>query len=427
MASINGILRINDNGNGVIESFTSNVSSNNLSQLPHSTNVLSFLNSLTRDNELYTGAIGTPIGKTTIGNLRFGVANSNNVRSESYKGMDFGFTNENGVLNLTLTIVGTDVISFMLRFDSLRNQYPTDYTWYDIDNEAHIITGNTSNELVFQQRTGYGTTTIVFSQWNLPNTSVGLTFIESVELDLYLNKLQIVNFESQAQIKSDVRQIDYGLLANTGKIELKDVDNKILENAKMGYLDTYLFTLDLYLNNKLFQKHITNQTPYYDENKTIQLQLTNELEKWNQVQIGDISFANTTLFNVFSRVLFEFDRELAPSRIIGAKKIVVSTYTNGVQQDRNVNLATYLNDIKIQPFTLKKDSLANQIKKICTVAQLCLYIDDNGEIKLTSARPKLLSYQYDTMEAIGIGYSEETSSLDYDILVSNRYDDVEFS
>ena len=331
MASINGILRINDQGNGVIDSFTSNIASNNLSKYPFSTNVLQFLNSLTRDNDLYSGASGTPIGNTTITNLRFGVKDSNNIRSESYNGLDYGLTNSNGVLNLILTIVGTDVISFKIRFDPLRNQYPTDYTWYDIDNVAHTITGNTSNELTFQQRAGYGTTTIVFSQWALANTSVAITFIESVELDVYLDKLQIMNFESQTQLTSDVRNIQYGALANTGSIELKDVDNRILENAKLGYLNTYIFTLDLYMNNKLFVKHITNQSPYYDGNKAIKLQLTNEIDKWNQIEIPEMIFSSqTTLYDVYKAIMLAYDDSLLDSEIDSfLGNTVYTSYGNG--------------------------------------------------------------------------------------------------
>lgn len=434
MASINGILRINDQGNGVIESFTSSIASNNLSQKPFTTNVLSFLNGLTRDNDLYSGASGTPIGNTTIENLRFGVQVSGGSRTQTYKGLDFGYTNSNGVLNLTLTIVGTDAISFKIRFDRSRNQYPTDYTWYDIDNVAHTITGNTSNELTFQQRAGYGTTTIVFSQWALANTSVGLTFIESVELDLYLDKLQIMNFESQTQLTSDVRSLQYGALANTGKIELKDVDNRILENAKLGYLNTYIFSLSLYANERLFARHITNQSPYFNGDKTIQLQLTNDIDKWNQIEIPENTFSNqTTLYQVLKYVLLSYDSELLDSEIetMTNKPIVYSRYTGGIQTNYLETVQEYLTNIIVatanSPLTLKKDTMANQIKKICTVAQLCCYTTYNNKIKFDSIRPKISSNWITIRNAMAIGYSEEVSNIDYDILVNNRYDDVEFS
>lgn len=424
MASINGILRINDQGNGVIDSFTSSINSNNLSKYPFSPFLNGFVNNLTREDDLYGGAIGTPIGNTTIGNLRFGVVDNYLNRTESYRGLDYGFTNSNGVLNLELTIIGTDVISFKIRFDISRNQYPTDYTWYDIDNVEHVVTGNTSNEITFQQRAGYGTTRIVFSQWALANTSVGITFIESVELDLYLDKLQIMDFESQTQEKSDVRNIQYGALANTGSIELKDVDNRILENAKMGYLNTYIFTLDLYMNNKLFVKHITNQSPYYDGDKTIKLQLTNEIDKWNQVQIPSLIFQNTNLYDVFVTIMMTYDSELTSNEI----DIMLRNYIDYMQRNGYTtydSIKSYMQDININAFTLKADSMANQIKKICTVAQLCCYVDDNGLITFDTARPK--DSRQSEYTSLRITKAEEVSNLDYDILVSNRYDDVEFS
>ena len=428
MADIRGILKINDQGNGVIDSFTSNIYTNNISKYNNSNNILEYINSQTRDNDLYSGAIGTPIGTTTIGNLRFGVVSSG-TRSETYNGMDFGYTNSNGVLNLTFTIVGTDVISFKMRFDSSRNQYPTNYTWVDKDGTTHNVSGNTSNELVFQQNAGYGTTTITFSQWNLANTMVGLTFIESVEIDVFLDKRHIISYESQTQTTTDVHTIQYGVLPNTGQIKLKDVNNELLEKAKMGYLNTRLFTLELYMNGRLFASHISTQSPYFDGDKTITLQLTNQLDNWNYVEIPEINVSSgTSLLNVFKQIMWAYDSELLESEIEAMLDGKVRINTGGGYHDTDTILF-YLGFIYLSSCTIKKATMIEQINKICTIAQLQCYVNDNGDIKFKSARPLTLyrRTQYFNIYGIEVKEKDEISRLDYDILVSNRYEDVNIS
>ena len=182
--------------------------------------------------------------------------------------------------------------------------------------------------------------------------------------------------------------------------------------------------LDLYMNNKLFVKHITNQSPYYDGNKTIKLQLTNEIDKWNQVQIPSLIFQNTTLYDVFVAVMLAYDSELTDGEIdvMLRKDIDYMRSSGGTTYD---SIKKYMKSIDINAFTLKEDSMANQIKKICTVAQLCCYVDDNGIITFDTARP--MDSRQSDYTSLRLTKAEEVSNLDYDILVSNRYDDVEFS
>lgn len=432
MANIKGILKINDVGNGVIESYTTSIQTNNLSKVPQSTNILSFVENLTSENKNYGGAIGTPIGITKISDMRFGVLDSNNVRSEQYKGVDFGYTNANGVFNLTITIVGTDIINFKIYFDKLRGQYPTDYTWYDIDNNAHVVTGNTSDEISFTQRAGYGTTIIVFSQWALPNTMIGITFIENIEIDMYLDKQWIISYETQSQKTNDASELIYGPLANTGKILLKDINDKLYENAKMGYLNVNLFSLELYLNNKLFQYHISTDSPYYSSNNTLQLQLSNDIYKWNDITVPEMSFSNPqSMYDVLDYILDQYEENYINNVVFDTLyfvKDVSSVPTN----DRYI-ISTHLQNIKVaqdRPFTLKEDTLINQLKKFCTTMSLNCYMDDNNKLHFSSSRP-ILDYidenDYLLNGIIDIPYNKQINKLEYDMLVSNRFDDVEIS
>ena len=414
MADVRAILKINDEGNGVLESFTSSIQTNNMSLKPYSTDILSVVNSFSQDNKNYGGAIGTPIASTTIGNLRFGVEDSNGVRSEQYKGLDFGYTNSSGILNLTLTIVGTDIISFTIVFDPLRNQYPIDYTWVDVEGTTHNVSGNTSNELTFEQPAGYGTTTITFSQWALNNTMVGITYIENVEIDLFLNKQWIDNFESYTQYTSDGKVPNFTPIANTGRIVLKDVDNSLQRRAELGHLNTNVFSLELYLNSALIQEHISTDTPYYSGNNTITIELTNELEKWNSIVVPEHTFSSGRMYDVLKYILDFYEVDYI-------NKISTNEYV--IVDNTPMFISTLLTMTSFSNITLKEGTIMEQVAKVCTTLLLNCFVNDNGVVCFRSARPT--KSPINLVKTTDIPFEKQYSKFEYDILVKNSYYEVE--
>ena len=109
MARINAILKINELGNGILENFDTSQNSNNVSYTPYSNSFLEFINDANISNKTY-GATGTLFGLTnTIGDLRFGVVDNNGVRSENYKGMMLGYTNNSNIFLCELIVTGQDI------------------------------------------------------------------------------------------------------------------------------------------------------------------------------------------------------------------------------------------------------------------------------------------------------------------------------
>lgn len=425
MAEIKAYLKINDVGNGELISFTSDEISNNLSLAPYSNSYKDVIENFSADNMNFGGAKGTPIGITTINDLRFGVEDSNGVRSNNYNGIDLGYTDSNGYKRIVITIEGQDIIAFAIYFDKLRGQYPTNYIWTSIDGVAHSVHGNTSDVINFEQVAGYGTTTIVFGDWALPNTSIGITYIENVEIDMTLNKQWIKRFVTQSQLTSDGSQISYGILANTGSISLKDIDNKLYNRATMGHLNTYLFTLDLEVNNNRIASHITNQSPYYSNERVLELTLTNVVDRWNKIEVAEKVYSTqTTLLDVLAYIL----TYIIDNSSINDNKTFLNdnaTMCVDIREDDTIHLvSTYsiLSNIIIPPFTLNKGSVVEQINKVCMVAEMYCIEDDDGNPIFYQSRPIVSS---SLLNSLDIPFKDQTKVLDYDILVNNRFEDVE--
>lgn len=425
MANITGVLKINKSGS-TLTSYTSSVKSNNLSKTPQTTNMLNFVRGLSLESKNYQGAIGTPIGITKISDMRFGVYDSNHIFNEQYEGLDFGYTDSNGVLNLTITIIGENVVNFKIYFDKLREQYPTDYTWYDIDNEAHVVTGNTSDEILFTQRAGEGTTRIVFSQWALPNVSVGITYIENVEMDIELNKQWIVNYETQSQKTNDASKLIFGVMPSTGKIVLKDIDNTLFRNAELGYFDMDLFELNTFINNTQVQVHVSNDSPFYSSNRMLDLQLSDLLSTFDQIEVPSLSYTTSDTLYLYLSDLLDCYKTNYIDEVIFKRIISFNSLMNVWRTGRN--LENVLQDSKFKSaVTFSSGTLLEKLNDFCTSIFLNMYLDNEGHLVIDDAVPRLDSIynsSYSSNQIIDIPYNKQITKLEYDLLVDNKYTGV---
>lgn len=418
MASIKAILRINENGNGVIESVTTNVETNNISAIPYATDLTSWFLNQTSQNQTYRGATINVLGSgAKYGSAKYGLKKtSDNQYTDSYLGLMFPIPSQLQN-NFTITIVGTDVLSFNIHFDNSMGQYPTSYTVYS--SISGITDSFTSDDNVIEidnLMTGRGTTIITFTGWNLQNVPIGITYFESVEIDVKMDKSWIDEFETQVQKTSDGESIQYGLLANTGSITLIDKDKSLLDKAKRGYLDTYLFTLELYVNNRLLQTHISTSTPYFVNNYTMKFELSNKVEKFQNTYLN-LSYSNQeSAFDILEdicRSFNDFDTEYDNVLILN----------NGVNTE--YPLDHYLSVFEIpsgQTFTIEGNAL-ELINKICNAFGMNAYFRDEANfLYFTSARPRMIVGE----RIINIPYQKQFSDFDYSILVVNRYDRVFF-
>ena len=418
MASIKAILRINENGNGVIESVTTNVETNNISAIPYATDLTSWFLNQTSQNQTYRGATINVLGSgAKYGSTKYGLKKtSDNQYTNSYLGLMFPMPSQLQN-NFTITIVGTDVLSFNIRFDNSMGQYPTSYSVYSsISGDTDTFTSSDNVIEVNNLLAGHGTTIITITSWALQNVPIAITFFENVEIDMEMDKSWIDEFETQVQKTSDGESIQYGVLANTGSIVLRDKDKSLLEKSKMGYLGVYLFTLELYVNNRLLQTHISTSAPYFTSNYTMKFELSNEIEKFQNTYLT-LSYSNEeSAYDILEDIYAELG--------------IDEDWGNMIYYDsqRGMNLQEYLPDyldfFKVpngETFNIEGNAL-ELINKICCAFGLNGYYRDINNFCLSCARPKKTASE----QIINIPYQKQFSDFDYSILVTNRYDRVFF-
>lgn len=421
MASINARLVINEVGNGVMDSVTTNVETNNISVLPYTTNITSWFVNQTASNRDYQGAIvdvintGNPI---KYGTAKYGVKKvSDNQYTNQYQGLMFKTPNDLQS-NFTITIVGTDILSFNIWFDNAMGQRPTSYTVYS------SISGTTTSHTTDDNKvrisgllSGYGTTIITITGWANNNLPIAIKFVENVEINVDMNKHWIDSFETQSQKTSNSSSVEYGVLANTGSIKLIDKDGKLYNYSKLGYFNANLFSLYLFINNRQVQHHISTSAPYYANNNTLALELTNKIQKWNEIIVPAMNINSKSVFWFLQYLLVTYlgytNQEV---RSIAESKEII------VENGDTLSIYDYLVYLDINDIELQQGSLLDQLSKLCKATQLNFYMKDDGTLTFSMARPLKIYNE----QKIVIPYEKQYGTFDYSILVDNRYDDVVF-
>ena len=422
MASIKASLKINETGNGVIESVTTNIETNNVSSIPYATDVTTWFLNQTTENKTYVGAYIKVLGSgAEYGDTKYGLRNViKNKYTNRYLGLMFPSPNDLQS-NLTLTIVGTDIISFNIYFDQVIAQYPTSYTIYSSISGTTTTYTNDNNVIeISDLLAGHGTTIITFTGWTYQDRPIGITHFENTELDIYMDKYWINSFETQAQKTTDAESIQFGILANTGSITLndkRDTEGKpiLLEYSKMGYLNMYLFRLDLYINDRMVQSHISNSAPYFMDNFTMKFELTNDVEKMKNGNINLNYSEGYTALEILQDILSDYGVQIVGTPMLlwtsnGNVEMVVGQYLSSIE-------------IAYHELLIFSGNVLDVLNKFCSAFGLNAYFDDTGKrLIFSSFRPRKVSGEV----AINIPYQKQYSDFDYSILTSNRYDRVFF-
>lgn len=430
MANVKALINVNMAGNGDIDLWTSNLYSNNKSPVRYSNNIKPLISIMDITYKEFGGALLYTMGSSIIGQKRICAMNKSGlILPNNYKGLMLPRTYNVEINGQTSTITanqvimhleGVDILNLKIYFDRITHQYPR-LVDVVLDGVAYQ-TLHPEEEMVHitDLPTGNHSIDIYLANWNNDDELFKITFIEFPEIAILLDKTSIRLIQTQSQISSDNAHPQYGILASTGSLSLQDKNGDIYRKAELGYFDANKFETEIYLNNNLIQSHYSISTPYFSADSSMNIQLTNKLELWKDIEVPDIEYAqNTNLFQVFYDVI-HYDETIEDDYEIDSmlqKHILIYDGTT-------LSIKEYMQRINIPPFTLKSNNLTNQINKICTVAQLEACLDDVGQLKFFSARP--VACREDLANVIEVPFQKQRSKMAFNLLKDNKYNKVNF-
>ena len=354
------------------------------------------------------------------------------INETSYNGYMWGLSGSTGKNSIVLTIKGTTLGRVGFLFDRYAGQYPHKYILtyggerIEYENrfadpyEIEVILGASNIEQ-----------TIEFTEWEKPNYQMCLTYFEYFPSYEVFTDSDVENIDTNVEATNDLSMINYGCISNIGNISIYDKvdamgDNMIWSYAQMGYFNLNFFAMKIEMFNGNVSTHVLSQTPYYGDNKTFTASLTDKIYTWSDVICEKTAYVQqTTLYNV----LFDLLNTYLPNdsgktlQKMSTQKIVIGNNDDDAELvETETYLTNYLQDIIIPPFSFGEESLVSRLNKICVVAQLYCYYDENNILSFITARPRATTDEI--KNKLIVEYGDQFNEVVSTILVANAYDNV---
>lgn len=122
------------------------------------------------------------------------------------------------------------------------------------------------------------THTIEFLEWNRANYNACISNIRVMLRYFDLDRGWIDSVESLSQTTSDPSSIQYGVLANSGSANLRDIDGELKDLIVDEVIPNSNVPVELFVNGNKVQCHITTDSDYVEEDKMLKLNLENRLK-----------------------------------------------------------------------------------------------------------------------------------------------------
>lgn len=170
------------------------------------------------------------------------------------------------------------------------------------------------------------------------------------------NKAWLDSIESTSQCTSDPATIEYGVIANTGSIKLRDLNGQIRKDIESGVLPVSNVETAISVNGNQVQAHLMNDSDYVESDQTLSLSLTNKLSLLDNMQFNGLQFSKNPLsaYNILSYVFKSLngynnvltDSELFATYAPGLEQITVNGNTADSTSSLTTNTAQYNDDHK---------------------------------------------------------------------------------
>ena len=230
--------------------------------------------------------------------------------------------------------------------------------------------------------------------------------------------------ESLSQSTGQPKEIFYGVTPNSGSLEILDIDGSIREMIMRGELSNSNIGIDLFANGKQVQSHISTDSFYNDNTKILSIETSNLANLLNNITYIGYKYPNRSenIANILFDVLSKLNVILFGQDYIFTKEHFKDMLSN--KYDLDMTIYEYLESIIIKyPVIDSGQTYRDVLDSICLIAQIQMYFDDYNNIKFVSARPILL----DNKKKIFIPKRGMLGQLDYDVILKNKYNNVELN
>lgn len=195
--------------------------------------------------------------------------------------------------------------------------------------------------------------------------------------DFIVNRKNIISLSTSLYDRGDFKLPSFGIIANKGEVEFNDYDGLVLSLIQSGVMNySRVWSCNIYIENTLIKNSARRigafdavAWDYDDENKTVKVELKDDLEEWQNITVGEIPY---NARNPQEQTLKWFYDKLYA---ITDKHYNMQPFEALTEKTKEV-----LNKTVIKYPLLYSGSLWASWQKVCEVGQLHIY-KDNGTVK----------------------------------------------
>ena len=332
---------------------------------------------------------------------------------DKYKGFMFGVTNDKGEYELTLEISGGEIEKVVVLGDKEANQFPTKAY---LDGSTTPIYSDDANWAIKFPSEAL-THTIKFTNWNRADYNACFTTLKILATYLDLNRAYIEDLDTLTQSSSDPTTIQNGVLANSGSVNLADIDGELRDLFEDGIIENSNVPVEVWLNGKKIRTHITTDSDYEENAQLLKFQMTNGLSNWDNLTYGGRAMTRNESLDIILREVLENLYTKAEVTKALSTKIVFGA------DDKVGTVEQYLSTINIPYAYLNSDTYRNTVNKICDVAQLQCYADSDDKPVFVSSRPVATQEEIDN--AVRVKSYTNITNLQRSVILKNKYDGID--
>lgn len=194
---------------------------------------------------------------------------------------------------------------------------------------------------------------------------------------------RIDSLSSLTQSNSDASTIFYGVVSNTGSIDIADVDEEIKNLVEDEKLDYSGVKLDVFANGKQVQSHISGDSGYQDN--LLNISLTDDLSNLSTTVYSNPEESNYLSDLTGLELLVKICEKSSPKIDVPSSGSNNLPYTDSDM----LNVYEYLNMIKFKDIDLSLDNRNAQelLNHFCNATQLNIFNGDGGNNTVIESRP----------------------------------------
>lgn len=342
-------------------------------------------------------------GSLSLADGYVGGADTKLIEQYGYNGYVFGAVPESKELTVTLEVRGENVDSIIIYGDTSANQFPTKA--YRDGNPNDIIYSDDATWAI-KFDTVASSHTITFLEWNRANYNACITYVAELKKELEFDKSWIKSVESLSQSTGQPNDIYYGIVPNSGRLELLDRNLELHDYITDNIIEKTNVELGLKVNNRLVQEHISVNSEY-SKDGILSIEMSNYLKDFDKLYYGGYSYKKE------SASLYVI--------IVDAISKLISKYSSKiVLSDEFVSKTTaILYQTPFVPYMSYKDFF----NKVCAITQSQFVQKDDGYFYFLDAT----NHTYKSKDAIVIPSKFIISGTDRrDIILKNKQERVEY-